>query len=337
MADPVQTRFLPVIEDALREHWAQSLANAPDELRKMIAYHMGWEEQNAGKIVQGKRIRPVLILLVVDACGKDWVHALPAAVAVEYLHNFSLIHDDIQDQSKIRHGRDTLWVRWGIPQAINTGDSMFTLAYLALLNARSLYAEAIVNQMVETFSQACLKLTEGQHLDMRFEDQELVTETEYLTMSSGKTAALLGCCAKMGALLGSMPVKEQTLLERFGIDLGLAFQIQDDILGIWGDQAKTGKPADSDLVCGKKSLPVIHALAISSEFNATWQADHTSPKAIARLMELFKQTGTYVYAKEKVEAYTHSSLDALHQAFHNSPLACQNLETLVTQLLKRDI
>ncbi len=337
MADPIQTRFLPVIEDALREHWAHSLANAPDELRQMIAYHMGWEDQSAGKTVQGKRIRPALILLVMDACGKDWVRALPAAVAVEYLHNFSLIHDDIQDQSKTRHGRDTLWVQWGIPQAINTGDSMFTLAYLALLNTRSLYAEAVVNRMVETFSQACLKLTEGQHLDIRFEDQELVTESEYLTMSSGKTAALLGCCAKMGAILGSLSLKEQTLLEQFGIDLGLAFQIQDDILGIWGDQAKTGKPADSDLVCGKKSLPIIHALTNSSEFNVAWQADHTSPAAIAHLMELFKQAGTYIYANKKVEAYTHSSLNALHQAFHNNPPACQNLEALATQLLKRDI
>ncbi len=337
MTDPVHFRFLPVIEDALREHWVQSLTNAPGELRQMIAYHMGWENQGAGKIIQGKRLRPALVLLVMDACGKDWVDALPAAVAVEYLHNFSLIHDDIQDQSRMRHGRDTLWVRWGIPQAINTGDSMFTLAFMALLNERNHCSDTVVNQLIETFSQSCLKLTEGQHQDLRFENLEMVTEAEYLDMITGKTAALLGCCIKMGAILGNLPLKEQNLLERFGVDLGLAFQIQDDILGIWGEQELTGKSNDSDLVTGKKTLPVIHAMSNSADFCTSWKSNHTSLKGINRLMEIFKQTGTDIYAKSKVEAYTTSSLDALHLAAQNHPFAYENLEKIAIQLLKREI
>ena len=337
MTDPVHSRFLPVIEDALREHWVQSLTNAPGELRQMIAYHMGWENQVVGKTVQGKRLRPTLVLLVMDACGKDWVHAMPAAVAVEYLHNFSLIHDDIQDQSKMRHGRETLWVRWGIPQAINTGDSMFTQAFLALLNERDHCAESVVNQLIETFAQACLKLTEGQHQDIHFENQEMVTEAEYLDMITGKTATLLGCCIKMGAILGSLPVKEQNLLERFGIDLGLAFQIQDDILGIWGEQTLTGKSNDSDLVTGKKTLPVIHAMSTSADFINSWKSDHTTPEGIDRLMEIFKQTGSEIYAKSRVEAYTRSSLHALHLAGQTHPLTSENLEKTAIQLLKREI
>ncbi len=129
--DPVYTRFLPAIEDALREDWSSHLDSAPEALRHMVSYHMGWEDNAT---TRGKRIRPALVLTVVDACGKDWYKAMPAAVAVEWLHNFSLIHDDIQDQSELRHGRETLWKRWGVPQAINTGDTVFTLSFLSLAN-----------------------------------------------------------------------------------------------------------------------------------------------------------------------------------------------------------
>jgi geranylgeranyl diphosphate synthase type I len=337
MPDPVQSKFLPVIDDALREHWDQSLAKAPAELRCMIAYHMGWENPGRNNPAPGKRIRPMLLLLVVDACGKDWVNALPAAVAVEYLHNFSLIHDDIQDRSKTRHGGDALWVRWGIPQAINAGDLMFTMAFLALVSASSFYADAIITQMTATFSQACLKLTEGQYLDMHFEEQELVTESEYLTMIKGKTATLLGCCVKLGAILGTLPLREQDLLEQFGVDLGLAFQIQDDILGIWGDQAKIGKSVHSDIVSGKKTLPIIHARASSPEFSSAWKTDHTSATAVNGLMELFKTTGSYTYAKTKVDVYTKSALSALHKVFQHDPPASQKLELLVGRLMDRDI
>lgn len=335
MSDHIHSRFLPVIEEALQDHLNNTLIDAPAELRQMIAYHMGWEGMDVGKVSHGKRIRPLLILLTVDACGKDWIPALPAAIAVEYLHNFSLIHDDIQDQSPLRHGRDTMWKRWGIPQAINTGDSMFSMAYLALLNSKSFFADPVIFQIFEVFSKTCIKLTEGQHLDMHFESQKLVTESEYLTMISGKTAALVGCCVKMGAILGALPKKEQDLLGQFGFDLGMAFQIQDDILGIWGNQTTTGKSTDSDLVSGKKSLPVIHAMDNSVEFTTAWRTDHTSPRGIARLMELFEQIGSRIYTKSIMEKYTRSSLEALHLVFRDKPLACQYLETLAIKLLER--
>ncbi|MBN2257612.1 MAG: polyprenyl synthetase family protein [Anaerolineaceae bacterium] len=337
MPEPVYTRFLSPIEDALREHWSSALANSPLELQEMIAYHMGWQSQGAGKPTQGKRLRPALILLVVDACGRDWIHALPAAVAVEYLHNFSLIHDDIQDHSTQRHGRDTLWVRWGIPQAINTGDAMFTLAFQALLNASEAFPTDTVQQLLSMFSTTCLNLTEGQHLDMCFESQENVSESAYLMMISGKTASLLGCCTGMGAILGLMNIKEVTLLKSFGVNLGLAFQIQDDILGIWGKQESTGKSSVSDLASGKKTLPILHALNNSSSFKETWHTDHSSQAAITKLMQMLDQTGSRDYAQSLVRSYTQSGLAALEEAFRENPKAASNLACLADQLLNRDI
>lgn len=330
--DPVYTRFLPAIEDALREHWISCLGAAPQALRHMVAYHMGWEDQAT---LRGKRIRPALVLSVVDACGRDWYTAMPAAVAVEWLHNFSLIHDDIQDKSELRHGRETLWKRWGIPQAINTGDTVFTLAFLALANLGQDHPDGVVSQLVSTLSGTCLRLTEGQHLDLLFENQTEVSEMEYLRMVGGKTAALLGCCLKMGAILGQMTVKQQLLLEEFGNELGLAFQIQDDCLGLWGVEEKTGKSAESDLVSGKITLPILHAMSASKSFSSAWQSDHRSPSGIQKLQELLVETGSYAYAKDLIQKYSDRARITLQDAFQNNPTASQPLEELITALLNR--
>ncbi len=332
MPETYHAKFLPVIEDALREHWSDSLSHSPEGLRDMVAHAMGW----LGSGIPAKRLRPLLVLLVVDACGRDWIPALPAAVAVEYLHNFSLIHDDIQDAARQRHGRDALWVGWGIPQAINTGDLMFSLSYLALLKSGEYYPEAIVHNLLPIFSDTCLKLTEGQHLDMLFEQRESLAEAEYLQMIGGKTAALLGCCTRMGAILGSMSLKQVESLKAFGENLGLAFQIQDDILGIWGDPQKTGKPTASDLTGGKKSLPIIHALNNSPAFRTAWLADHASPRAIEELLGLFEKTGSRAYAQDLVKAHTRTALSALQDAFQSDPEAAKPLAALTTQLLNRE-
>jgi geranylgeranyl diphosphate synthase, type I len=331
--DPIYTRFLPVIEDALREHWSSLLDSAPEELRHMIAYHMGWEENTT---VRGKRIRPAFILSVVDACGKDWYAAVPAAVSVEWLHNFSLIHDDIQDQSELRHGRETLWKRWGIPQAINTGDTVFTLAFIALTNLGKDYPDGVVSQLVTALAETCLRLTEGQHLDLLYETQAVVSETDYLRMVSGKTAALLGCCMKMGAVLGRMPVKGQMLLEQFGNELGLAFQIQDDCLGLWGSVDKTGKSTGSDLAAGKKTLPILHAMSISETFRSAWQTDHNSPRGIQMLLDQLAQTDSYAYAKSLIQKYTEQARISLQNAFQDDPSAIRIFESLLAHLMDRE-
>ncbi|MBE0695408.1 MAG: polyprenyl synthetase family protein, partial [Anaerolineaceae bacterium] len=166
------TRLMrPAIEDALQWMIHQSIPTAYPELRAMLDYHMGWEGEGAGPEAQGKRIRPLLVLLSAEAAGGNWQDALPAAVAVELLHNFSLVHDDIQDNSSLRRSRPTVWVNWGIAQAINAGDVLFTLAFLSLQDlARTLPAQQVLLAS-RILQQTCLRLTEGQYLDMSYESK----------------------------------------------------------------------------------------------------------------------------------------------------------------------
>ncbi|MCI0355340.1 MAG: polyprenyl synthetase family protein, partial [Acidobacteria bacterium] len=164
-------------------------------------------------------------------------------------------------------GRPTLWKKWGPAQAINAGDAMFTLAHLAPhgLLARGV-PPALALTVLETFDRTCLVLTQGQYLDLSFEELERVTVAEYLAMIEAKTAALIAACAQLGALIGGADEQRTAHFERYGRSLGLAFQIQDDLLGIWGDPAVTGKSAASDLESRKKSLPVVYGLERSPEF-----------------------------------------------------------------------
>ncbi|HEX2979271.1 MAG TPA: polyprenyl synthetase family protein, partial [Anaerolineaceae bacterium] len=237
----------PAVEDELHRVVDAVFAIQP-ELHSMLAYHLGWEGDGAGSQAQGKRIRPLLVLLATNAAGGEWESALPAAAAVELIHNFSLIHDDIQDRSPLRHGRPTVWVRWGAAQAINAGDVMFTLAHLALFRLASALAPAAVLDAARVLDQACMNLTEGQYLDLSYEKRLDLAERDYWPMVGGKTAALLGCCVELGALVAGAEPAIRADFRQFGISLGLAVQAWDDWLGIWGDAALTGKSTESDLV-----------------------------------------------------------------------------------------
>lgn len=233
----------------------------------LMRYHLGWEDR-AGKPSEGrggKLLRPALCLLCCEALGGDWRSALPAAAALELLHNFTLIHDDVEDASRQRHGRETLWSLWGQPQAINAGDGMFTLAHVALLRLRDRgHPQERVLQACQTLDQAALRLCEGQHRDLAYTQERAITQEDYLQMIEGKTAALLAATAGIGALLGGGSAQAVEAFSEFGRRLGLAFQIQDDVLGIWGDEEETGKPASDDLRAGKKSYPVVVALERAS-------------------------------------------------------------------------
>ncbi len=256
-------QWLPAIEATLR----RQLAGGPPEAQGMYAmmrYHMGWEDAlgQPEQAPQGKRVRPLVVLMACLAAGGAPEQALPAAAAVELVHNFSLIHDDIEDGSPTRRHRATLWTLAGQPQAINAGDAMFTLARLALLGlGEAGVADAKVLRCLHLFDRTCLHLTEGQYQDMSFETRPHVTPAEYLVMIAGKTAALLAASAQLGALVASEDVAASEHYWRFGHELGLSFQVQDDILGIWGDEALTGKSAASDILTRKKTLPVLYALA----------------------------------------------------------------------------
>ena len=254
----------------------------------MLTYHMGWTGEGAGREATGKRIRPLIVLLATASVGADWKTSLPAAAAVELVHNFSLVHDDVQDNSEKRRGRPTVWTKWGVPMAINVGDALFVIANQAIMDLIKTHPASTVVRAATILHDTCLDLTRGQFLDMSYEERNDLSLEDYWPMVGGKTSALLSACTHIGALLGNAGEAEQEAYRQFGYHLGLAFQVQDDILGIWGDEAVTGKSAASDLVEGKNSLPVLYALGKQGKFAERWKQGPITAgevKAVAAQLE----------------------------------------------------
>ncbi len=322
--------YLPALEDELR----RVVGDSQGPLREyyaMMRYHLGWTE-GAGS---GKRIRPLLVMLCCAAAGGDWSQALPLAAAIELIHNFSLIHDDIQDNSPIRRGRPTLWTRWGTAQAINAGDAMFTLAHVAPhgLVARGMPPAAALN-VLETLDNTCLALTQGQYLDMSFEQRQRVTVAEYLAMIEGKTGALIAASAYLGARLGGAPEERAAHFRGYGLGLGLAFQFQDDWLGIWGDEAVTGKSTASDLETRKKTLPVVYGLEHSPDFALAYATPHRAGDSVAGLVAALEKLGAREAVEQRVSQMTQSALQHLEEAQPGAESGAA-LRELTMQLLRR--
>jgi geranylgeranyl diphosphate synthase, type I len=229
------------------------------EIRRLVSYHMGWTDI-AGNPVDspgGKGIRPTLAMLAAEAAWAEPEVGVPGGVGVELIHNFSLIHDDIIDTDAERHHRPTVWAVYGIGPAIVAGDAMQVLAHQILLESPTgRGAPASV-----ALADATAAMIAGQADDIAFETRRDVTVEQCVAMSAAKTGALLGCAASIGAILAGAPDATVGALRDYGRHLGLAFQAVDDLLGIWGDPARTGKPAGSDLRQRKKSMPVVAALA----------------------------------------------------------------------------
>lgn len=255
-------RYLPPLEQALRD----ALPIPRPALKSyygMMHYHLGWVDEALAPVSDrgGKRLRPLLCLLVTEAAGGPMECAMPAAVALELLHNFSLVHDDIEDNSATRRGRPSVWKLWDIPQATNAGDGLFAVTHLTL--CQLIKQDVPPRRALEAicyFDTACVALTEGQFLDMSFEERTDVTLKEYLQMIQSKTAALVSVAAQLGALIAGASPETVAHYARFGRNLGLAFQIQDDRLGVWGEEAVTGKPVGDDIRERKKNYPVVYAL-----------------------------------------------------------------------------
>jgi geranylgeranyl diphosphate synthase, type I len=302
------------------------------ELKTMLRYHMGWEDGAGG----GKRLRPVLTLLCAAACGGDTRKAMPAALGVEFLHNFTLIHDDIQDRSTLRHGRPTLWTRWGMSQAINAGDALFTIAQMAMLGLGESCGAAVGLQAAREMNRTCLQLTQGQYLDMAFEAADEIGLETYLAMIRGKTAALIRFCTAVGGLAAGADDATVSRLGDFGESLGLAFQMQDDYLGMWGDPALTGKSAASDLLARKKSLPILFGLQESAEFRDLWRAEELSPALVAEMAGLLEACGAADYVNAQAEAYIQKAFKELKRLFPNPNADATALEALTGKLLQRE-
>lgn len=238
----------------------------PYPLYGMMQYHLGWVDENLqpARANPGKRIRARLCLLLCEAAGAPPERALAPATAVELVHNFSLIHDDIQDRSQYRRHRRTVWDIWGDAQAINAGDGMLVLAQLALAEDQETDPQLVVRGL-RALNRASRLLCEGQFLDLDYENRPQVDLEDYYAMIERKTAALLEISCFLGALYGLADEAALGAYSRFGKHLGLAFQIRDDYLGIWGDPKETGKPSAADVASKKKTLPLLYALAVAPE------------------------------------------------------------------------
>jgi geranylgeranyl diphosphate synthase, type I len=305
--------MIPAIEQELKQAVLQTRQPGLEEMTAMMSYHMGWEGEGAGAEARGKRIRPLLLLLCASAAGGDWRSALPGAVAVELVHNFSLVHDDIQDQSPLRRGRATLWSLHGTAQALNTGDALFVLAQLAVLRLADTVSQAAALDAALVLQETCLALTQGQYLDLSYEGRTDLGEEEYWPMVRGKTAALLSACTYIGALAGGAQPDICQKYREFGDLLGMAFQVQDDLLGIWGDVAVTGKSTASDLVTGKKTLPVLYGLGKQGAFARRWAQGMIRPDETPALAARLEVEGARDYVSQAAELLTQQALEKLEQ------------------------
>lgn len=329
--------MLPKLEEEMRLIFKVG-DGQPDPFYGMMQYHLGWVDENFQPVVVhgGKRIRPLLTMLTCQASAGDWTTAVPAAAAVEILHNFSLVHDDIEDVSATRRGRKTVWKIWGEAQAINSGDGMFALAHLSLDQlAKHGVPPVTVTRTLRRFDETCLLLTQGQYRDMDFETRAVVHVDEYIEMITGKTAVLLSLSAELGAIIAAQQEEIISHYAKFGLNLGLAFQVIDDILGIWGDESKTGKSAATDIVTKKKTLPVLYGLERSAALRDLY--DHAEPDDIfvREVVTLLDDLGAREYASARAENYSSAARQHLQDA---SPIgeAREALLQLSDMLLQRD-
>lgn len=340
--ETIAAHYLPAVEAEMR-----AVVRVPEgplhPFYGMMAYHLGWldAEFQPTDARRGKGIRPLLCLLACEATGGDWERALPAAAAIELTHNFTLIHDDIEDGDVERRGRPTVWRLWGVPQAINTGDGLFVLARRALqrLVERDVEPHTVV-QILAWYDEACQALCEGQYLDLAFEACTDVTTDEYLQMIRGKTAALLAVALRIGARLGTSDMRLVEMYTRFGEHLGLAFQLVDDILGLWGDQAVTGKPAGNDLRRKKKTLPVVYGLEHEAgesqqPLHALYRQKGLSDADVTAALRLLEAYGARRYVEGLARYHRQRALKVLDETGIDNP-AQQRLRALARFLIERE-
>ena len=311
-------RYGRQIEDEL-----QSLLDRadPPELYRMLRYHLGWEDaQGQPAESAGKRLRPVLCLLACEAAGGNPQRALPAAVAVELVHNFSLIHDDVQDQDRLRRGRETVWAVWGQGQAINAGDALLALAHVSLagLAERGVAPESVI-EASRVLNERTLEMVEGQVMDISFEERLDVRLDAYLTMISRKTGALFDASLALGAIAGGAPAATVAALGRCGRQLGIAFQVRDDMLGVWGAEARTGKPVAADIRRRKKTLPIVYAFENAGgddhgRLETVYRGQEPSADDVSFVLQLLESLGARAHCEAEAEAHRRAALAELDAA-----------------------
>jgi geranylgeranyl diphosphate synthase type I len=305
-------------------------------LYSMMRYHLGLD----GSGSSGKRVRPLLGLLAYASIAGDYRQALPGAAAVELGHNFSLVHDDIEDNDRERRHRATLWARHGIPQAINAGDMLFTLSRVALHRLTELgFSDARVLRLMRLYDNTCVALCEGQYLDIwASERAEPMSVELYFDMIGRKTAALIAASVEAGAVLATDDEKVIDRYRAFGWALGIAFQLNDDLLGIWGEQARTGKKP-SDVARHKMTLPVIYALEHASpaeraRLEAIWRTDSPAESEVAEAVALIERLGGRDYTRDQARQHRDRALAELEAAGVVDDEALESLRDIIVGAIK---
>lgn len=321
--ETILTRYRTEIENALRQAILDSRAKSHniDTFYGQMQYQLGWVDANLSPVENhsGKLLRPTLLLLAYEAAGawsltndnpNSTTHlhrALPAAASIEFIHNFTLIHDDIEDKDTERRHRPTLWTIWGMPNSINAGDGLFILGRLTLWRLLDEGVDStLTTQLAALLDRTCLNLSEGQYLDISFENYQDISIEMYLDMINRKTGALISCATDMGALLGTQNQEIIERLHNFGKALGITFQVRDDLLGIWASRAALGKTPAGDIYRRKKSLPILHALENANALDLRFLHEvyaQEAPITDTQIEEIFA-----ILARTQSKAYCHEFL-----------------------------
>lgn len=320
----------PALRDAIE--------SLPASMRQIVGYHFGWWDDDGRPTGSGggKAIRPTLVLLAAQAVRGDASDAVPAAVAVELVHNFSLLHDDVIDGDGTRRHRPTAWRVFGLSAAVLAGDALLTLA----LDVLGTSGHPAAYDGMHLLNAAVLSMVYGQAADVAFEHRADVDLPDCLGMAERKTGALMGCACALGALFGGASAHQVEHLRRFGEHLGLAFQLVDDLLDIWGDPAVTGKPVYSDLANHKKSVPVVAALtsctAAGRELSALYHRDGPlSDRELVHAAELVDMAGGRAWSQARVDDLIEQALARLRSA-NPSARSAAELGELVRRVTRRE-
>ncbi|EWT07892.1 dimethylallyltranstransferase [Intrasporangium chromatireducens Q5-1] len=333
----VVTDSVTIAREATREALHASIERLDPRMRHVCGYHLGlWDADGVPTGLSGKGVRPELVLISTAATNRDPLSAVPAAVAVELVHNFSLVHDDVMDGDESRRHRPTVWAAFGLSTALLAGDALLALAGEVLAEAPS----PTVGYAVQALSATTRRLIAGQAADLAFETRPDVALEECLRMEADKTGALLACACSIGPMLADAPACSAAALAEFGERVGIAFQLDDDLLGIWGATERTGKPVLSDLRSRKKSAPIVAALTSGTAAGAALRALYRQEAPLdedelARAAELVEEAGGRTWAERRAAAELDAALRLLAEAFPD-PHRAAPLAAMATRLAGRD-
>ena len=321
-------RFEEYVKVASQAIAAIQYPKAPAALYEPIAYTMA---------LGGKRLRPVLALMACDAFCGDYSRAINQAVGIELYHNFTLLHDDVMDKADVRRGKPTVHVRWNDNVAILSGDAMLTMAGQRVAEADSAHIKAAM----ELFNRTAMEVYEGQQYDMDFENRNDVTEEEYIAMIRLKTSVLLGCACKMGAIMADADAKDADRIYQYGVDLGVAFQLQDDWLDVYGDPATFGKEIGGDIMNNKKTFMLINAMnratGADREELTHWLAAENPDREekVAAVTAIYTRLGISELATEAMNRYNDRALQVLG-SINISEEARQQFRDFANMLMHRN-